>query len=330
MKWQDELLSYLENDKGYESIKKDLRPLTNKNDYTSIPICVLSHMYDKRRSKFIVDLVKELSESKEGLLRDTYVFVYSDQKDLYSFLDGLDRVKVVLIEKDDTNKSLTGKRNYVVNYASQKGWKDIFVIEDDTTKYFLPTKSMTSTGVPKNNKHQLSHQTSFIIWEYYIKTHDIKISAPLIESSFIWLNFDTLKDTVRRNYSCIQAIHLSVEAMDKNGIRYDENSGWDDFDMNLQMFLSGNFPTLVPMGYHTAALKSGISTMEADKLAERCNRSSNLFFKKWGDKLVRIEKKRGLVNARINWVKIKNALKSSNLEHVKKEFMPTNSPWWKK
>jgi len=286
-------------------------------------------MYDKRRSKFIVDFVKEVTDNPEGLIRSVYVFVYSDQSDLYSFLTGLTGVQVVLIDKDDSNSSLTGKRNYVVNYASQHGWSDIFIIEDDTTKYFLPVKSATSTGVHKNNKYQLSHQTAFIIWEYYIRTHDIKMSAPLIESSFIWLNFDTLKDTVRKNYSCIQAIHLSVSSMDKDSIRYDENSGWDDFDMNLQMMLHGNYPTLVPLGYHTISLKSGMSTIDTNRLEERCTRSSNLFHDKWGDRLVRIENKRGLVNARINWVKIKNCLKTTNLEFMKKEFLPTNSPWWK-
>lgn len=317
----DELKTYFDNEKSYDSIKKDLEPLfENYHNYTTFNVCVLSHNYDKKRSKFIVDLVKEVTENNENILRNVYVFVYSDQKELYSFLDNLPGIEVVLIEKNDSNKTLTGKRNYVVNYASKMGWKDIFIIEDDTTKFFIPTKSSTSTGVFKNNKQIMSHRLSFIVWEYYIKTHNLKITAPLIESSFIWLNFDKL-NTVRQNYSCIQAIHMSVEVMDKDSLRYDENSGWDDFDMNLQMFLHGHYPTIVPLGYHTISLKSGLSTIENNKLEERCNRNSNVFFSKWGDKLVRIENKRGLVNARINWVKIKNCLKSSNLETVKEKFM---------
>ena len=169
----------------YKQIEEDVKEvLANSEKYSNIPICVLSHLYDKKRSKFIVDLVKQL-EAKQTINREIFVFVYEDQKDRYEFLSKFKEVKMIFMVPDEFNSTLVGKRNYIVEFAKDNGYENIFMIEDDCNNYFLPTLGSTNAGVEKNKKHNLCFNSAFLVWEYYIKKFDLKMSAPLIESSFI-------------------------------------------------------------------------------------------------------------------------------------------------
>jgi len=294
----------------YKQIEEDVKEvLANSEKYSNIPICVLSHLYDKKRSKFIVDLVKQL-EAKQTINREIFVFVYEDQKDRYEFLSKFEEVKMIFMVPDEFNSTLVGKRNYIINFAKENGYENIFMIEDDCNNYFLPTLGATNSGVEKNKKHNLCFNSAFLVWEYCIKKFDLKMSAPLIESSFIWVVTPFKNnETVRRGYSCIQNIHLNVKFMSDHDLKYDENSGWEDFDMNLQFTVNKSLPSLIPMGYSTIALKAGLSTIENNNLQLRCERNSNKFVNKWGYPLSKLVNRKGLTNARIDWIRIKKQIK---------------------
>lgn len=97
--------------------------------------------------------------------------------------------------------------------------------------------------------------------------------------------------------------------MADHNLEYDENSGWEDFDMNLQFTVNKSLPSLIPMGYSTIALKAGLSTIENNNLQLRCERNSNKFVNKWGYPLSKLVNRRGLTNARIDWIRIKKQIK---------------------
>lgn len=307
-----DLKEYIENNNEYNSLNNVINEFLqeeNKN-WGKYPLCILSHMYDKRRSKLINQLVSEL-DSGLSLNRKVYIFVYEDQKERYKFLEKYsDNINMVYIKPTEENSTLTGKRNYIINYSIDNDFSNIFKFEDDTFNLCLPLMSKTiKSGLQKNKKFNLTCNSAFSLWEFIIDKFDLKYSAPLIENSFIWAVKPYLDGKITQaGYSCIQGIHLNVEFMKNNSLKYDEKSGWDDFDMNLQFCVAGQLPTLIPMGYHTISLKSGLSTIENSNLEKRCERNSNLFVNKWGEPLTKLVTKRELTNARIQWRALKKIL----------------------
>lgn len=302
---------YLKEEWGYDSIKKEVEQFKEWDRKANIPICILSHLYDKKRSKFINEMI-ELIDSGEQFNRDIFIFVYNDQKERYAFLDKYREINIVWIEPDNFNSTLSGKRNYIVDFAYNKKYENIFMIEDDCFGYHLPILSQTQKSkVEKNKKFMLSMNEFFDFWEYLVETKNLKLSAPLIESAFIWVlkPFKNENDYIRKGYTCIQNIHLNINFMKKNNLMYDVDSGWDDFDMNLQFILKEEYPALIPLGYHTIPLKGGLSVVDSN-LEERTKRNSYKLFNKWGDEYVMIVNKRELINARINWRRIKKRNKT--------------------
>ncbi len=266
-----------------------------------IPICVLSYKYDKKRSKFIVQLMNEIEQNGK-LNRSIIIFVYEEEKELYSFLLKYDGIELVYIKKDNENSTLSGKRNFIIDYANQQGFKNIFMIEDDCDKFFIPIQKFKETKFAKNTKYHLSIKLTFDLWEHIALSNNFVMTSPLIEFAVVIQQHSKMFTT---NTTCIQMFQFNIEYLIKNNLKFDHKSGWDDFDMNIQVFESGeDIHTLYPLGYSTISVKSGNSVIDKN-IFERFKNNSYIFLNKWGSNKVKIVDKRGLINARIDWRKLK-------------------------
>ena len=78
----EEARGYLDIDTDMcNQVKDELKDFLEAEVNTTIPVCVLSHMFDQKRSKFLVQLKAEAS--LRDLDRKYYIFTYEDQKELY-------------------------------------------------------------------------------------------------------------------------------------------------------------------------------------------------------------------------------------------------------
>ena len=278
--------------------------------HTTYPVCVLSHMYDSKRSKFITNLVAEAN--LRGLDREYYVFTYEDQKHLYDHLATTKKINIVYIGLNDPHYlTLSGKRQYILEWCQKNGYDHAFFIEDDCYNYILPVGAVGESGSFRNRPFGISNSMTFGLWEYIIKKHDLQYSGPVNNMEFAFRNLDE-KEFVRHLGQTVQAVHIGVKfCFDKN-IKFDHDAGWDDYDMIIQQCVYGQGTHAIIFGYSTPALKSGVSVMSSaqNSLAARCERNTTALIKKWGLSLVREDTKKGLYNAKINWANIRLCLKN--------------------
>ena len=303
-----DLLKYLtEEGIGTSPIKSEIKDMQESGKtFASIPVCVLSHMYDKRRSKFIANLVNEVRD------RQYRIYTYEDQKHLYSQFETLNNVEVVYIPLD--NKlylSLTGKRQYINEDVLRRGEDHAYFIEDDCFNFHLPVGCIGANGNFRNSKFMLSYSSMFSFWEFLIKKYDLTYSGGANNMEFTFRNLDE-NLFIKPNAQVIQAIQINVKYAYERGIEYDHDSGWDDYDMILQHITKGKSTQLIMFGYLTPALKSGVSAMSStlESLQARCVVNTNKLIDKWGLSLVRIDSKKGLYNAKINWMTVRSAIKN--------------------
>jgi hypothetical protein len=236
------------------------------------------------------------------LNRSVFIFVYSDEKDHYAFLQKYEGIQMVFIEKNDENSTLSGKRNFIIDYAYSNGYKNIFMIEDDCDKFFIPIKVFKNNKFAKNSKYYLTIEKTFDLWEQIVLKNSFVMTSPLMEFAVV---IQIHKKLFTTNTTCIQMFQFNVEYLKNHGLKFDHNSGWDDFDMCLQVFESGaDIHTIYPLGYSSISVKSGNSVIDSN-VFERFKKNSYIFLEKWGENYVKIVEKRGLINARIDWHKVK-------------------------
>lgn len=298
----NEFDDYLKNENSYSFIVDEINELKLNGSKNIIPIFVLSYKYDKKRSKFIVQLMNEL-DKYENINRQIFIFVYSDEKEHYSFLDKYSKnIQMIYIDKNEVNSTLSGKRNYMIDYAHQHKFENIFMIEDDCSNFFIPIPKFKEDKFAKNQKYFLTIEKFFDLWEHIVLKNNHIMTSPLIEFAVVIQLHTKLFTT---NTTCIQMFQFNINYLKEKNIAFDHNSGWDDFDMCIQVFNSGaDTHTFYPMGYGTISVKSGNSVID-NNIFERFKKNSYIFLNKWGSEYVKIVEKRGLINARINWIKIK-------------------------
>ena len=120
---------------------------------------------------------------------------------------------------------------------------------------------------------------------------------------------DLTKGFAKHNGQCIQVVQMNLSDAKERSINYDENSGWEDFDMIIQEIVNGEGTEVLPIGYHTPAITQGISTFS--NLPERCITHSSALLAKWGLSLVRLDLKKGIFNTKVNWFKIRKCIKEN-------------------
>ncbi len=301
----EEIQTYLDIPSiGTEQVKSLVQSFRDDQAY-DFPVCVLSHKFDPRRSKFLVSLEKQIDVQNKY-----FVFTYEDQKDLYSRFEKLTNVNVVYIPLEKKHLTLTGKRQYILDWNIRNKNSDAFFIEDDCFDFYLPIGSFgEDTGNFRNKKFLMSYNFLFGFWEHVVKTNNLKYSGPVNNMEFTFRNLSE-NPFIKRYAQTVQAIHMNIDSCVKLNLTYDEDSGWDDYDMIIQQCVYNEGSTALIFSYNTPSLKSGVSAMSAtaDALKERCIKNTTALIDKWGLGLVRLDTKKDLYNAKVNWFTIKKAL----------------------
>jgi len=324
---EEEIKEYLKIDCYTDKIVGEhLTELMNKGlkNYTSIPVCILSHKYDKKSSIGLYSLLKE--SEKHKLNRDYFIFTYDDQKKLYEEFEKIERVKVIYIPVIQKEYStLSGKRNYILEWTQRNNYDDAFFVEDDVKRIMLPVGSYGTDGTKnfRNKKFLMSFNLAYTYWEFLIKKYKLTYSGLMNNMEFTFRDIrkpqyacDTLnKGFIKRDGQTVQIVHINTKLCKEKNLKFDPNSGWDDYDFLIQQSVFSEGTQLLYMSYITPALKSGSSKMsaEASALAKRCEINTDLLLKKWGSGLARLDLKKGLKNAKVNWFTIK-AAKAANVD----------------
>jgi hypothetical protein len=291
---------------GVATIQEELNKFkTSIGDNKSIPVCILSHMFDEKRSKFITCLIKEEID------RPYIIFTYEDQKDLYEQFENIsENLTVHYIPNVPEYNTLSGKRQYIIDYNKDKN-DDAFFIEDDCFNFYLPIGGIGGTGNFRNKKFNMTFAFTFAFWEFLIKEHSLTYSGPVNNMEFTFRNVDE-NPFIKQNAQVVQSIHINIKSCIEKNINYDHNAGWDDYDMILQQCINNKGTQGIIFSYVTPSLKSGVSAMssDADALAKRCEKNTISLISKWGLSLVREDTKKGLYNAKVNWNNIRKCYKN--------------------
>lgn len=262
-----------------------------------IPICVLSYEFNAKKSTGLLSILRE---SKLHKLNHKYIIFTNKSKiNTYQDFNNIDNIQIHQVP-DEIN-SLVLKRQYVVDYAAKNDIENIFILEDDVGTFSLPIQDFTYHGkIKKNLKFVISNNLAFNIWEYFIKKNNLLFSGLKSIMGFDFCTNDY--NFIQEIRDCIQIIHINVKEINKNNIRYDENSGWDDYDFEIQALTKGIKTNNLFMTYFTPPLKSGISTHS--NLEIRCKENTTKLLNKWGN-LIKIDTRKGLYNAKVNWKEIR-------------------------
>lgn len=260
--------------------------LQNNPDFDAFPAIVLSHDFNPKRSKFLVNL--------EGY--SNYLVVTSEfNKDKYSdfkchFYD------------DSKIPGLANKRKYVIDLLQSKNIENAFLVEDDCTNFVLPYKTEKSVNAP----FKISYDLLFKFWTFLTLKYNFKYSGLMNWTAFRFCDIEKMSKFTKHNAQGIQVIQINAKFAKENNINYDVESGWEDFDILIQEMVYGEGTEVLPIGYQTPAITQGVSTFS--NLPERCIESTSKFLSKWGFDLVRLDLKKGIFNAKVNWIRAKKAI----------------------
>lgn len=257
------------------------------------PICVLSHNFDKRRSKFLL-------KNKSYYNVEPLVFVYNSQKKLYA-----DYNAILIDDADERFQSVTGKYNYVCRYLRKSGYKGGFIIEDDCFRFSFPIPNELSSGLIKNERCYVSNKLLFTFWQFLINKYNLTYSGLMTWMCFRFYNLYRFKSIIKRYSPCIQVIYADVVDMKAKNIAYNtgKTNNWDDYDMNLQQCLYSNGTHSLCCSYITQSMTNGISNF--DNLRQRSINSTLNLIEKYGLKLVNIDLRKNIMNAKPNFIAIK-------------------------
>ena len=263
--------------------------LKNNPNFEAFPVIVLSHDFNPKRSKFLAKLdgyenyLVVTSESNKEKYTDFKCHFYDDSK-----IPGL-----------------ANKRKYILELLQSKNIKNAFLVEDDCSNFGLPYKSERSTNV----RFKISHDFLFKFWTFLTLKYDYKYSCLIEWMYFIHRDIENMTKFTKHNGQGIQVIQINVEYAKENNIVYDLDSGWEDYDILIQEMISGEVAELLTITYDTPSITKGVSTFS--NLPERCIENTSKLLSKWGFDLVRLDLKRGIFNAKINWNKIKKAIREN-------------------
>lgn len=278
--------------------------ITSNPNFEAFPVIVLSHNFNPKRSRFLTNL---------GDYTNYTVVTAQSEKDLYKDFK--------CHFYDDTNiPGLANKRKYINEFLQSKNIKNAFLLDDDCTNFVLPYKTEKSVNAP----FRISYDLLFKFWSFLTLKYDYKYSGLVNWTAFRFYDIENMTKFTKHNCQGIQVIQMNIEYAKENNIVYDPDSGWEDFDMLIQEMISGEGTEVLLIGYKTPAITQGVSTFSI--LPERCIENTSKLLSKWGFDLVRLDLKKGIFNAKVNWNKIKKAITENRpLESLVKPIQITES-----
>ena len=263
--------------------------ITSNPNFEAFPVIVLSHNFNPKRSRFLTNL---------GDYTNYVVVTAQSEKDLYKDFN--------CHFYDDTNiPGLANKRKYINEFLQSKNIKNAFLLDDDCTNFVLPYKTEKSVNAP----FRISYDLLFKFWSFLTLKYDYKYSGLMNWTAFRFCDIENMTKFTKHNGQGIQVIQMNIEYAKKNNIVYDLDSGWEDYDILIQEIVSGEVAELLTITYDTPPITKGVSTFS--NLPERCIENTSKLLSKWGFDLVRLDLKRGIFNAKINWNKIKKAIREN-------------------
>ena len=260
--------------------------LKDNPDFEAFPVIVLSHDFNPKRSKFLVNLddyknyLVVTSESNKEKYTDFKCHFYDDSE-----IPGL-----------------ANKRKYILELLQSKNIKNAFLVEDDCSDFVLPYKTERST----NARFKISYDFLFKFWTFLTLKYDYKYSGLMEWMRFIHRDIENMTKFTKHNGQGIQVIQINVEYAKENNIVYDLDSGWEDYDILIQEIISGEGSEVLTITYNTPSITKGVSTFS--NLPERCIENTSKLLSKWGFDLVRLDLKKGIFNSKVNWLKTKKAI----------------------
>lgn len=260
--------------------------IKNNPDFEAFPVIVLSHDFNPKRSKFLVKL--------DGY--ENYLVVTSESnKEKYTdfkchFYD------------DSEIPGLANKRKYIIDLLQSKNIENAFLVEDDCTNFVLPYKTEKSANAP----FKISYDFLFKFWTFLTKKYNYKYSGLMDKTSFRFRDIENMSKFTKHFAQGIQVIQINAKHAKENNINYDVESGWEDYDILIQEMVNGEGTEALLISFQTPAITQGVSTFS--NLPERCIENTSKLLSKWGFDLVRLDLKKGIFNAKVNWNKIKKAI----------------------
>lgn len=157
-----------------------------------------------------------------GLLEDTYVFVYDFDYDAYSTV--YPKANVI---KVGTEKNLPKKRNKILDYAQQQGWKYILMLDDDVKGMII-----------KSNEGQYKKTEDYrVIWHVFEDiANQLNGEFTILSPRVNFLYTDPLKQLLSPYNHFSAIIFFNIEKLGE--LRYND-SLIEDVDLFIKLNFAG-------------------------------------------------------------------------------------------
>ncbi len=271
-----------------------------KNQPLTIPICIPTYGRPDSAMSKVWKANPELP---------CIFFVRAEQKELYQNLKS-SGAKIVYL-KNVTNIGDT--RRKICDWAITKGYTDIFMFDDRVKRVSVLAPRLSRTG--RYNMGTVPEYKSIVdalrLWEYLIKLYTPDISG-CPHSGYTFDINNAGQSPKRFGVDCQIAIHLNVNNLYQNGIKYKdvEICGSEDAQINFDILEAKlKYMVFLDLEYDNIPssddLKGGISGVEQNSRKERFTTYCTRFMKNIcgenhpGVKIK--EDKRGIPYIRFNW-----------------------------
>lgn len=207
-------------------------------DNEVFPICVPS--YSRPDAPFL-RYVNELP---------VILFIRKEQKSMYKAYQG--KCKIVELEEVE---EIGQTRKAIVDWATNEGYKDIFMVDDDIShlSFLLPSKSTKSDKdfmrmySTINNIPEAIDLKVFKMWVWLIRRCSDKLTISGAGAKSDWWNIQYKNSqAVYNSGSTIQCIHLNLENLKKYDINYIDTrvGGTEDYSLQYQVMAAGLYTTI--------------------------------------------------------------------------------------
>lgn len=280
------------------------------------PICIPT--YKRGDKPFSIDLVGQYPELK------IFVFGYKDDIE-ENYQNVMAKYPNITFVKCEGFRGVIPKRNFINEYIDKIGFDQFFVMDDDITGLFFTKHGTLKDGTGyKADKQQLTGLEFFRMWTWIIQNKAEKNMAicGLINEASSWCqDLRTMPDIINIAGS-VQVTYLNGKLLKEKGIKYDENSGWEDYDICMQALANDLMSSQIRyLTYTTAPMTPGVSVATVGQHKWTIN--SIRLYQKWGE-LIRFKYMKGEVNAKCRWVTMRSMFKKNGCITIsfKEEYMP--------